>query len=50
MHEGKPWKDFVTRSKELTEELDKYLLKPARPGTLDEYSTTHGYVWLYLRK
>jgi hypothetical protein len=30
--------------------LDKYLTMPARPGTSYEYATTHGYVWLFLRK
>jgi hypothetical protein len=50
MHNGKAWKDYESRSKELNEELGTYLLKPARPGRINEYSTTHGYVWLYLRK
>jgi hypothetical protein len=50
MHQGKAWKEYEARSKELNAELGKYLVRPERPGTFNEYSTTHGYVWLFLRK
>jgi hypothetical protein len=38
------------RIEELTKAAHQYLVQPEKPGMFDDYETTHGYVWLYLRK
>ena len=38
------------KGEELSKSLQPFLVKPERPGSFDEFETTHGYVWLHLRK
>jgi hypothetical protein len=50
MKDSQQYKTLETKSKELDAAMVKYLVKPPRKGSFNEYSTTHGYVWLFLRK
>jgi hypothetical protein len=43
-------KALEAKSEELEGAMAKYLVRPPRDGRLSKYSTTHGYVWLFLRK
>ena len=38
------------RIQEFETAIGKYLVRPEKPGSFNEFATTHGYVWLYLRK
>jgi hypothetical protein len=38
------------RVAELYQAMVEFLIKPSSVGRFDDYETTHGYVWLYLRK
>jgi hypothetical protein len=49
-HEGDVYKTADAKGKELQAALGKYFMKPEKPGSFNESATTHGYVWLYLRK
>jgi FG-GAP-like repeat len=44
------FKAFETRSKQLTQQMQTFLAKPAEETRHSQYATTHGYVWLFLRK
>src|SRR5690606_663927 len=40
----------MERAQAISEELQEYLLAPAKKGTFEDYALTRGYVRLYLRK
>jgi hypothetical protein len=50
MGDSEQHKALETRSKELDAAMATYLVKPSRKGAFVDYSTTHGYVWLFQRK
>jgi hypothetical protein len=50
MREKTDYKEWEAKITELNKAMETYLVKPASPGTINEYSTARGYVWLFLRK
>ena len=48
--ESQRHKALATRSKQLHAAMLEYLVKPSGMETSDDYSTEHGYVWLFQRK
>ncbi len=50
MHGTAQYKQLEAKGDELNRSLEKYLEKPAIPDAVDPMATTHGYVWLFLRR
>ncbi len=44
------YKALNAKTKQLDASMEKYLVKPPQEGQFTPYATTHGYVWLFLRK
>jgi VCBS repeat protein len=47
---GDDYKQMDKKRAELEKKLGEYMVRPEKPGSFNESATTHGYVWLYLRK
>jgi hypothetical protein len=50
LRESDLFKGSEAKAKEFETAIGKYLVRPEKPGSFNEFATTHGYVWLYLRK
>ena len=50
LKEGKLYNEREETLKRLAPALGKYLVKPEKALSYDEYATSHGYVWLFRRK
>ena len=50
LHESELFKGSDAKAKAIEASMSKYLVRPEKPGSFNENATTHGYVWVYIRK
>jgi hypothetical protein len=50
LNESELFKDSDAKAKAIEASMSKYLVRPEKPGSFNDNATTHGYVWVYIRK